>query len=558
MTIHVRTRSIVTAVLVGALGLLLTGCGGQSPDPHAGHNHGPSTASARHTHAVQGETCFICDASKRDKGRLWCREHGRYEERCWLCHPELEDPDRPYCTEHFLYEDECFLCRPELKRGGHEGHDHGHDGHDHDHDDHEGHDHDDHGDHEGHDHAGHDHGHNHGHGGSHSMVNGVLWCNEHGVAEMECVICQPQLVEMLEPGGEMKIRFVSMESTAKAGVRTGRAVRTTSEANTLTAFCEVRLNQNSLAQITPLAAGVIRRVLVDVGSRVEEGTPLVELHSNEVASARSAYLAAMVQRELQQQATERERALVDQHIGARRELEAAEAALRLARLDVTTARQLLENLGLDEDEIRRTAEEESTSARLIVRAPYAGTITARNAVAGESAIPGASLLTLADLDMVWIELSVPAGFMHRLRIGSSVRATFDAIPDRVFLADLTWIDAVIDEKTRMVRARAIMPNPDGVLRAGLFGQATIAGAPGEDIWRLPREAVQRVNGKSFVFIHLEDDLYAARRVTIAHTSGAYTEVLAGLTENDRIVVDGSHVVYSEMLKSRLGAGCADH
>ncbi len=38
--------------------------------------------------------CFICNPTMRDKGRLWCREHDRYEDRCWMCHPELEDKKR--------------------------------------------------------------------------------------------------------------------------------------------------------------------------------------------------------------------------------------------------------------------------------------------------------------------------------------------------------------------------------------------------------------------------------------------------------------------------------
>ena len=67
---------------------------------------------AEHTHEKVGETCFICDASKRDPKRLWCKEHSRYEDRCWECHAELRDPKRIYCKEHSVYEDECPICHP--------------------------------------------------------------------------------------------------------------------------------------------------------------------------------------------------------------------------------------------------------------------------------------------------------------------------------------------------------------------------------------------------------------------------------------------------------------
>jgi membrane fusion protein, heavy metal efflux system len=95
--------------------LIITGCGQPKTDGEIakseGHDHSLDTqlTAAPHHHELAGETCFICDASKRDQGRLWCKEHDRYEDRCWLCHPELEDKSRLWCREHSLYEDECFL-----------------------------------------------------------------------------------------------------------------------------------------------------------------------------------------------------------------------------------------------------------------------------------------------------------------------------------------------------------------------------------------------------------------------------------------------------------------
>jgi hypothetical protein len=93
----------------------LSGCKADRPAPGTV----PASATpAAHTHANAGETCFICDPSKRDAGRLWCKEHARYEDRCWECQPQLRDPKRPYCEEHGLYEDECFLCDPSRAKGG--------------------------------------------------------------------------------------------------------------------------------------------------------------------------------------------------------------------------------------------------------------------------------------------------------------------------------------------------------------------------------------------------------------------------------------------------------
>ncbi|MCO4779030.1 MAG: hypothetical protein KC471_01465 [Flavobacteriaceae bacterium] len=69
-----------------------------------------------HKHEVKGESCYLCDSSKREKGRLWCKEHNRYENRCWICQPQLRDEKRQYCKEHLLYEDECMYCNSDFKK----------------------------------------------------------------------------------------------------------------------------------------------------------------------------------------------------------------------------------------------------------------------------------------------------------------------------------------------------------------------------------------------------------------------------------------------------------
>ncbi len=112
---------LVYALIVASL--ILSGCGRSEASTKARHTDKGvdlevGTGNTAHTHDNPDGTCFICDPSKRDKGRLWCKEHGRFENRCWLCHPELEEKDRLFCKEHALYEDECFLCHPELKSDG--------------------------------------------------------------------------------------------------------------------------------------------------------------------------------------------------------------------------------------------------------------------------------------------------------------------------------------------------------------------------------------------------------------------------------------------------------
>ena len=568
-------RAFALPMLFFAL-VFAVGCGDDSVshDDHAGHNHGPADAEpsaavilASHEHADPNATCFMCDASQREAGRLWCSEHVRYEDRCWLCQPQLEDKDRPYCTEHFLYEDECHLCRPELKDAeAGDGHDHGdHEGHDHgDHDDHEGHDHGSHEDHDGHDHDDHggdahdDHaGHNHGSGAGHEVRDGRLWCGEHGVFEDECGICQPQLAEDLQPGQNLKVRFPSAESAGKAGVQVGQP-ESTDAAPTIEALCEVQYDLNAMARVTPLADGVIRKVHHDVGQRVEAGDVLVELHSGEVATAKSDYLSAMVQRDIGQQAMARQERLRDQNIAAEKDLLEAQALHRSATLQANNLRQRLVNLGFTDDEIAAVERDQDTSARLSVRAPFDGTLVERDAVIGESVATGDAMFTLANMSKRWLMLSIPARYLTQVETGQTVVARFDDLPGVEVRGEITWIDSSIDPRSRLVKARAVVTDDADRIKTGLFGRAQIVTGDTRPATIVPRDSVQQHAGKSFVFVRDDADLFSLRRVALGQSSGQTVEVLAGLTAADPIVTAGSFVVMSEFLKSRLGAGCADH
>ncbi len=480
-----------------------------------------STATpTAHQHDQSGESCFICDPSKREADRLWCKEHGRYEDRCWLCHPELEEKDRLYCKEHSLYEDECFLCHPELKTGAATP------------------------SHEPASNA--DHGH-----------AGDLFCNDHGVAEIECGICQPQRAASLEPGESMKIRFPSTASAQKVGIQT-QPPRVAFSAPGLQAFCEVQYNLNTMARVTPLAGGVIRSVEHDVGKHVAAGDVLVELHSAEVAAAKSDLLSALVEREIRRKTFEREKRLKEHNIAAEKDFLQAHAALRAAELAVNNLGQKLINLGFDDEQMNQIEHTQNTSARLEVCAPFDGTLVERRAVVGEAAKVGDALFTIADLSSRWLMLSVPANHLASLRVGQTVEARFDELPESTILGHITWIDTSIDPRSRMVRARALVTDDAEQIKTGLFGQARVLTGEIRQTTFVPRDTVQHYEGGSFVFVQSEPDLFALRRVALGASMGEQVEVITGLEPADPVVTEGSFIVMSEFLKSRLGAGCADH
>lgn len=417
--------------------------------------------------------------------------------------PDSRDPNRLWCGEHGVYEDECLLCHPELAKG------------------------------------------------AKPEEGGGLMCNEHRLLEAECGICHPELAVELRPGQGVKVRLPSAASLAKAGIDTGRP-SPSGGAESLAVTARVTYNQNHLAQVSARASGVVAEVKANAGDYVEKGDVLAVIESPEVAEARSAYRAAAAALTLSQATHQREKRLVERGISAKRDLHEAEAALATASAQVSAARERLLSLGLSEADIR------GNGLRLAVRAPFAATVTERHAVVGEAVDFTRPLFVVADLSELWLELAIPEDRVASIGVSDRVTARFTTLPGLTFDAEVSWIDSKVDEQSRTVKARAIVPNPSGLLKHGMFGEVQLANAATPGVFELPAEAVQQVEGRAVVFVRLEDDLYELRGITLGRRRGPYVEVREGVKIEDEIVLARSYTLKSELLKSRLGAGCADH
>jgi cobalt-zinc-cadmium efflux system membrane fusion protein len=109
----------------------------------------------------------------------------------------------------------------------------------------------------------------------------------------------------------------------------------------------------------------------------------------------------------------------------------------------------------------------------------------------------------------------------------------------------------------MARARAEVSNPDGRLRGKMFAQARILTRNTDGALLLPRSSIQSLETLRFVFVKLEDDLFDARAVRLGAKFNGHVEVLEGLKPQDQVVVNHGFALKSQLLISRLGAGCAD-
>lgn len=388
--------------------------------------------------------------------------------------------------------------------------------------------------HEGHDHAASE-------AGAAKQSTNTM-CKEHAVPLAECGICRPESIGKLKPGEALKVRLASPASAGMAGVETAAAeVGSASEA--VECLAELAFNQNKLAQIAAPVGGIIQEVSADLGSKVEERQTVARIWSASIAEA----VAKAV---LTHQTLDRERKLRAERVTSEKDLQEAEAGHRAAC-------QQLRTQGFTEAQIDELGGKPQESVLLDVRAPFSGEIVERTAVRGALVEAGKPLFTLVDRTTMWAMLNISETALARVRTGQTVELRVDSLPGRTFTGKLTWVGAEVDEHSRLARARAEVPNPDGVLKARMFARARIVARQAEGALLLPASAIQRVDGKPLIFVKLAEDLFDARAVRLGAKFNGSWEVLEGLKPSETVAIAHGFALKSQLLISRLGAGCAD-
>lgn len=483
----------------------------------------------------------------------WCAEHNVPDSRCIKCHPELAgEKAKDWCKEHGVPESRCTICHPEI------------------------------------------------------LTKGVAgdWCKEHGVPESNCTICHPEIpVKGKAPKAEsdvsvvasddagrppttkpakdpatcqthaLRVQFASAESVKKAGVQLGSVVERPMQ-QTIIANAETQYDRTRYAQVASRVPGAVWRVDVEIGQDVHKGDVLALVDAAEVGRVKAELLTASAQRELRTQTVRRINELLPQKISTTAELQEAQAALREAEIRVFNARQALLTLGLTAleetnqipterelqllglpKEVQASLEVGAPSANLVpLIAPLDGVVIRREVVAGEFVEASKSLFTIADPRRMWLMVDVAQAQINRVAIGQEVRFQQEG-NDEAVRGTVTWISTTVDDQTRTVKVRVEVDNSDGRLLASTFGRAHITVRNSPKAVAVPNEAIQWEGCCHIVFVRLADDIFQTRKVRLGARDSHYTEVFAGLLPGEVVTTAGSHVLKSEILKSKLGAGC---
>jgi Cu(I)/Ag(I) efflux system membrane fusion protein len=336
----------------------------------------------------------------------------------------------------------------------------------------------------------------------------------------------PSTTPSAPPSGYADIN-VNQDVQQRIGVTVGK-VEQTPLTMSIRAVGIVRPDETRVAHVHLKTEGWVETLFVAYnGQKVRAGEPMLSIYSPTFFAAQREFLSALRVAKSGLDSEGDQKTVVD------------------------TARRRLELWDIPKDEIGKLEQTGNAGKSLLLRSPISGTVLQKTAFAGQYVTMQNDLFVVADLSTVWMQAKIFQYELPHVEIGIPSTVSFPSSSQRTLTGKVVFIDPVVDETTRSVQVRIELPNPDGTLLPGMFGDVIISHAMGSGL-TIPASAVIRTGDRDIAYRVVSGGHFSPVVVKISPTRFADRfEVLAGLKAGDEVVTSGNFLIDSE---SRLEAG----
>lgn len=275
------------------------------------------------------------------------------------------------------------------------------------------------------------------------------------------------------------------------------------------------LQANESVMIRPEQSGRISEILFHEGQQISAGSPLFRLDS---AIYDAALAQARARARLSQLEYERAASLLEKRVGSRTDHDTKLAQLRVDEAEVALAQTRVE--------------------KMTVRAPFTGTVGLRLVGPGDFVAAGQDLVELTDSTSLKVEFHIPERHLQQVRNGQPITLTVDALGEQHFSGEIYAIAPSADPDSHNIRVRARVPNPEGLMRPGLFARIRIETARDDQALLVPEQALI-LQGKQTLIMQVNDNRQVELvPVTTGLRRYGEVQILSGLKPGAVVVTAG--------------------
>ncbi len=274
---------------------------------------------------------------------------------------------------------------------------------------------------------------------------------------------------------------------------------------------------NESVEIKSEIAGTIAEINFQEGQRVEKGHLLIRIDESKLAASAAESEATFKLSELN---FERSQQLLKETLISQQEFDQASSQFQINKANLDLKRQQLKD------------------ARIL--APFSGIVGGRTISPGQVIASSMTLTWLTDIDPVKVEINVPERFIGQLKIGQKIQINVAAYPGRKFDGEVYFIAEQVDPATRTAFVKAKIPNPDLVLKPGMFANLGLTLNVRENAIVIPETGLSRVldNNRAMVFVVDEKNTAQMRPVKLGVRLSGHVEILEGLKAGETVIVEG--------------------
>jgi len=286
--------------------------------------------------------------------------------------------------------------------------------------------------------------------------------------------------------------------------------------------------------VISIASGRVVAIHARMGDTVKKGQLLMEVQSNDVATAFQTYLKAVNDERLTQAQLDRAKLLLDKGAIPASQREIAQNAEDDAKAALTAAEQQLRVLGVDKNHPAETVK---------VNSPANGVIIQQNvteaAAAGVTLSGSANAFTIADLSHVWIICDVYENDLAQVHLGQKAEIRLTAYPGKVFTGTIGDIGAILDPTIHTAKVRIQVENPGMLMRVGMFATATFYGSAKQAHPSLPATAILHLHDREWIYVPAPGQ-GSFRRVPVEAGDmlpGGMQEIRSGIEVGQQVVAN---------------------
>lgn len=295
----------------------------------------------------------------------------------------------------------------------------------------------------------------------------------------------------------------------------------------------VSVDETRSSHVHPKVRGWIDQVFVNfTGKPVKQGAQLCAIYSPEILSAELELLSLLDQ------------APAAPSGGPKNDFADIERKARSVTLE--SARRRLALWDVPSSEIERLEKTREPKKSFTLAAPRAGTVVAKQAIAGMYVDASTELYLLSDLARVWVLVDLYEADVPFVKVGATADLVIEGIGPDALQAKIAFLYPTIDESTRTLKARFELDNRDRRLRPGAFVTAQMEVAMGRGLG-VPESAVLRTGSRNIVFVVQDGQNGRAvpREVQVGPAVGGWYRISSGLTPGERVATGAQFLLDSE-------------